>query len=165
MRRARQSRLLPAAAAAILLAAGCVRREVAVTSEPPGARVTINGADVGTTPTGALRFTHYGTWRVELRLAGHKPVIEDVRIGPPLFERAGPDLLAGLVPWTIRDRRTLHYTLEKAEDLSKEEILDRARAAVEGASLPAPPEKPAAREDEEEWKPSRPLPPESDPNR
>ena len=128
------------AAATVLLAVGCVRREIVVTSEPPGASVTINGEDVGTTPTEPLRFTHYGTWRVELRLAGHKNIIDQARIGPPLFERMGPDLLAGIVPWTIRDRRTLHYVLEKAKKPSRDEILGRARAAVEDAGLPEPPE-------------------------
>lgn len=128
------------AAAAALLAAGCVRRELSVTSEPPGALVTINGEELGPTPVSGVRFVHYGVWRVELRLDGHRTVIDAVAVHPPLWDRMGLDLLAGLAPWTVRDRRSFHYRLDPVEAAGKEEALGRAREAVEKAGLPEPPE-------------------------
>ena len=53
------------ALAALALTAGCVRREIEVTSTPPGALLTLNGREIGRTPT-RIEFTFDGVYDVRL---------------------------------------------------------------------------------------------------
>ena len=69
----------------VCLNSGCVYRRLIVRSDPPGARVLIDGQEVGYTPTG-IPFTYYGTRRLTLVKPGFETHSELVTIPPPWYQ-------------------------------------------------------------------------------
>jgi len=119
---------------AILLGAlsqsGCVDRFLAIHSDPPGAVVYVDGEKVGTTPC-EISYTWYGTRLVVLELRGYSLVRQEVTLSPPWWQIIPIDFITDVViPFTIRDRMAVSYTLEPAP-LSPEELNDVLERADE----------------------------------
>lgn len=140
----------------VTLLPGCVERAFWVKSEPPGANVYIDGAPQGTTPV-RIPFEHYGTREVMVRMEetpemrGERalaPQTRMVELSTPWWQWFPIDLVSEFAwPGTIRDERTLMFTLEPhdAETLG-EEFRESVRAA--GLRLPRDPDpEPADGED------------------
>jgi len=104
--------------------AGCVEREMTITSEPAGALVYVSDKEMGRTPV-TFRFLWYGDYEVVLRHPGHKTLTASADITPPLYEIPPLDLLSEIAPWTYRDRRYLHYQLEALPSPATEEEAQR----------------------------------------
>ena len=114
-----------AALAAAVGLGGCVERELAITSEPAGAIVFVSDVEVGRTPV-TVPFTWYGDYDIILRLDGRKTLKTHENISPPIYEIPPLDLLSAMAPWTYRDRRYLHYKLEKLVIPPDDELIRRA---------------------------------------
>lgn len=110
---------------ALAASAGCVEREMTITSEPEGALVYISDVEIGRTPV-TIPFTWYGDYEIILRLEGYETLKTSRDITPPWYEIPPADLLSELAPWTYRDERFLHFVLERYEGLDKDELLERA---------------------------------------
>jgi hypothetical protein len=101
--------LLPA------LLSGCVSRRLFLETDPPGARVTVDGLVVGTTPY-VEEFLSYGTRLVELELDGYERRVELVDIDLPWWQIFPLDLVTDLlVPWTIEDHRRFWFPLRPVD--------------------------------------------------
>ena len=123
-------------ALAALAAAGCVRREIEVTSTPPGALLTLNGREVGRTPA-RIKFTFDGTYDVRLRLAGYESVQGKGTTEMPVWDFVGADLVAEMVPADIHRLERWHFDLVP-EAQAEAGLLERADAARRSiASMPA----------------------------
>jgi len=113
----------------LLLAAACplacVEREFVITSEPEGAVVRISDKEIGRTPV-RQPFTWYGDYEIALRMDGHKTLKTHRNIILPWYEVPPLDLLSALAPWTYRDERHMHFTLEKLTPPDEEQLLKRA---------------------------------------
>lgn len=129
-----------------LLLGGCVDRMLIIRSDPPGARVFVDGRDLGTTPT-EVPFEHYGTREVmvrmeEIELRGERalaPQTRMVEVSAPWYQWFPFDLFSEfLYPGTIVDAREVMFTLEPhdADDLG-ERFREKARAR--GIRLPFDP--------------------------
>jgi hypothetical protein len=109
---------------------GCLERTVTVTSEPPGALVTLNGVEVGRTPT-TTAFTYYGTYDVRLKRDGYEPVWEPRKAAAPIYEYPPLDLAAAAAPVNIRTRLTWHFDLKPMEAADtpggEQALIERAR--------------------------------------
>jgi len=104
------------AAVWLLLAAGCVERQMHITSEPEGATVVINQSVRGKTPF-TYRFKHYGTYDIRLEAPGYYPLHVAEPITAPIYEQPGVDLISeAIVPARIKDHRRLHYCLSPIGD-------------------------------------------------
>ena len=103
------------AALALVLISGCTSRGMTVTSEPPGAEVSINRRVVGDSPI-RVAFTHYGTYRIELRKRGYETLVREENVSPPIY---GYDPVAAvadnLIPSRLNDDVYLHYVLKPQE--------------------------------------------------
>lgn len=133
---------------------GCLERRLLITSEPPGADVWVNDAEVGRTPLVA-DFKYYGEYDVRLRLAGHEPVATKALARAPWYEWMGPDLVAEALPTPVVTEVKWHFTLKPSAERSTEPVeferglMERARelkartAPTPAASPPgaAPPNK------------------------
>ncbi|MHC4870834.1 MAG: PEGA domain-containing protein [Planctomycetota bacterium] len=110
-----------------LNAAGCVSRELYITSEPDGASVLINDTYKGTTPM-THKFVHYQVFGLRLEKEGYHPIYAEEKIAAPLYEKPGIDFISeALIPKKIHDRRELHYKLEKIEGVDDlESVLKNA---------------------------------------
>ena len=102
--------------AAIGLTTGCIRRKMAITSEPPGAMVTLNDTYRGRTPID-IPFTISWKYQVDLEREGYKPMrtLEHLRARPWLLEPL--EFFCELAPFRITDTRRLHYVMEPEEPL------------------------------------------------
>lgn len=131
--------LLPLTLIAVLVAfQGCVTRELYITSDPEGAAVLINDTYRGTTPM-THSFVHYQTFGIRLQKEGYHPLYVEEKISAPLYEKPGIDFVSeALVPKQIKDRRELHYSLKKNDNVDDlDEVLKRAaakREEVKGAA-------------------------------
>lgn len=119
---------LAALLGAALSQTGCVERLLAIHSDPPGAAVYLDGEKVGTTPC-EVPYTWYGTRSVVLELRGFTLVRQDVVLSPPWWQIIPLDFITDvLIPFVLRDRMSVSYTLDPAP-VSPEEVhtvLDRA---------------------------------------
>ncbi len=113
-----------------LAASGCVERVLYLRSDPPGAKVVVNGRPVGETPL-AMPFETYGVFEVVAHdVHGYRRLRTSVEAKPPWYERIPIDFFAENVwPFTIRDRHEVLLTLEPAAALTPEEI-DAGEAAL-----------------------------------
>lgn len=129
---------LPACAALAALAlAGCVERALIITSEPSGATVTVNQQWKGTTPY-VVPFKHYGVYDIWIehpgieengRVVMYYPLHVGEPVEAPGYQVAGADFVTEvLLPATLRDQQTLHYTLERVGEADNlDDVLARAR--------------------------------------
>ena len=104
--------------ALLLLAGGC---------HPPCS----SAEPIGRTPV-TKKFTWYGDYDIILRYPekGYKTLKTHEPINAPWYEVPPIDLFSHIVPWTIRDKRYLHYKLEKlppGSEAEDEKLIDRAR--------------------------------------
>jgi hypothetical protein len=111
----------------LLLSAGCVRRTLTVTSNPPGALVFLNGTEVGRTPL-KRDFTWYGTYDVVLRKEGYETLKTQGKVIAPWWQWVPIDLFAELLP--LHDRRELAYTMKPYSEtrLDPQQMLAQAQA-------------------------------------
>ncbi len=107
--------------------AGCVEREMKITSEPAGALVYVSDVEVGRTPV-TMPFTWYGDYDIILRHQGYQTLKTHANINPPVYEVPPLDFFTALAPWTLRDQRYLHFELEKYVPPSDEHLIGRADA-------------------------------------
>jgi hypothetical protein len=117
-------------AAAALAAAGvpgCVEQTMTIQSDPPNALIYLNDQELGRTPV-TRDFKWYGDYDVQLRLEGYQSVKTHQSLVAPAWNWVPFDLLANLVPFTLKDHKSLVYTLKPLDPAREEPIalLDRA---------------------------------------
>lgn len=116
---------------AAFLGTGCVERILQVRSDPPGARVYVNGEDAGETPCDHP-FTFYGTVDVVVRAPGTVSSRKLVSLSPPWYQIFPLDLVTDvIVPWTIRDVHEVRIELRSPapEETGQESRRDLERKA------------------------------------
>lgn len=118
---------------------GCVQRRMYITSEPVGARVTVNDVEVGITPV-EVDFTFYGDYDILLVKDGFEPLRQVRAVKAPVWQIPPFDLAAEAVPGRTRHEVKLHFVMQPAleSSQSKEEfeaaLIDRAKAASQRAA-------------------------------
>ena len=116
-----------------LLACACVERRLFVRTDPPGAKIRVNGADAGVSPT-SWRFDHYGTVLVEADLSGYEAEELTLRLRAPWYQRPGIDFFADVVyPGRIRDEHEVVLKLRPLPRLTAEEIERELKGLTERA--------------------------------
>lgn len=113
-----------------LALAGCVRRVIDITSDPPGARVWVNDREAGRTPC-SIEFTHYGRYDVRLRREGFEPVVGFGDADEPVWDFIGCDLVSEVIPAQLTSRVAWHFTLIPT-DQDEAALVQRARAMRTG---------------------------------
>ncbi len=109
-----------------LIAGGCARieRRITITSEPTGAIVSLNDTEVGRTPV-EVDFTYFGVYDVRLRLEGFEPIVTTAEAKTPLHEQPVIDLVAMMLPTTLKTHIDWHFEFEPA-DTDEAGLLQRA---------------------------------------
>ncbi len=109
------------------LAGGCVERELTITSEPPGALVLVSDKEVGRTPV-TIPFTWYGDYDIILRRDGYTTLKTHAHINAPAHQIPPLDLFTAIAPWTIHDRRYVHFRMDKLVQPTDAQLIQRADA-------------------------------------
>jgi PEGA domain len=105
---------------------GCVYRRLIVRSDPPGARVLIDGQEVGYTPTG-IPFTYYGTRRLTLVKPGFETHSELVTIPPPWYQYEPLDFISdNFLPEHVADRHEISWQLSPQTVVPLDQLQQRA---------------------------------------
>jgi len=110
---------------------GCLERRMTITSEPPGASVTVNNVDVGRTPVTAS-FVYFGKYDVQLEHEGSEPLRVKAKASAPVYEYPPIDLVASMLPLTISTDVAWHFKLEpeqsrvQSREALEKGLLDRA---------------------------------------
>lgn len=106
-----------------------------VTSDPPGALVTMNDQEVGRTPF-TRDFDWYGRYEVTVREDGYQSLKTHTSVYAPFWQWVPIDLVAELFPLT--DRHELHYSLKPATTQPAESGAVLARAEQLQRKLESP---------------------------
>ncbi len=124
---------IASALSACLLAIGCVRRTISITTDPPNARVFLNDQEIGQSAV-TTDFLWYGDYDVIVRKEGYKTLQTHWDVKPPWYQWIPFDFFAEVLwPGWIHDAHAQHYTLEPAEKSTPEEVISRAEDAREKA--------------------------------
>lgn len=126
---------------AILLPTGCLRRRLAVRSNPPGAMVFVDNQQIGTTPC-SVDFTYYGTREIRLVKSGFETLTVNQPIPTPWYQIPPLDFVTeNLIPTKIEDHRTVTLNMQPQVIVPTEQLLDRAnqlrQETLQGAVVPA----------------------------
>lgn len=112
--------------------AGCVERELTITSEPSGALVYVSNVEVGRTPV-KVPFTWYGDYEIVLRMpepvngVQYDTLKTNTPICPPIYDIPPWDLISqALVPWTYHYQVTRNYVLKPYEPPTDQQLLNNA---------------------------------------
>jgi hypothetical protein len=129
-------------AATLLSQGGCVRRRLTVHSNPPGALVYVDNQQIGTTPC-SVDFVYYGTREIRLVMPGYETLSVNQPIPTPWYQVPPLDFISeNLVPYKIRDNRTVAYNLHPQMMIPTEELIQRGQqlrqATLQQAAPPAP---------------------------
>jgi hypothetical protein len=112
---------------------GCLERRMTITSQPPGATVTVNDVEIGRTPVTAS-FVYFGKYDVQLEREGYQPLRVKAKASTPIYEYPPIDLLASAFPMIIRSDVRFHYVLEpqnstgQAREEAERSLVERAHA-------------------------------------
>ena len=107
-----ESRVLPLCLLlGTMLAGGCVRRTVEITSTPSDALVWVNHAEVGRTPF-SFEFTHDGVYDVRVSHEDCIPLATHASTEVPVWDLPGFDVVSELVPTKFERVVEWHFELE-----------------------------------------------------
>jgi hypothetical protein len=127
--------------AAVLSQVACVQRRLTIRSNPPGALVYIDNYEIGVTPV-STDFIYYGSREIRLVKDGYETQTRLTKISAPWYQYVPIDFFAeNVIPYEIRDERTLEFQLVPQIVVPTEELLGRAdelRLGSLGAGYVAP---------------------------
>ncbi|MDI6733166.1 MAG: PEGA domain-containing protein [Planctomycetota bacterium] len=96
----------------LCLLIGCAEHRIIITSEPPGANVSIDSKERGLTPL-SVPFTFYGNREVAIEREGYQTHKSIISVKPPIFQVFPFDILMLLIPYPFIDTHTYYFILEK----------------------------------------------------
>ena len=109
-----------------LSSTGCVRRRFTVRSNPPGAMVWVDDDPIGPTPV-SFPYTYYGTRKIRLVKDGFETLTVMQRLPTPWYQIVPLDFVSEVVvPWEIRDQRTMEFQLTPQMIVPRRQLLQRA---------------------------------------
>lgn len=110
----------------LVITSGCMRRSMMIRSNPPGARVFVDGYEIGATPV-SHDFTYYGKRRIKLVKDGFQTVEVLQSISTPWYQLPPIDFITdNLIPGEIHDRRAFDFTMAPRRMVQPERLLERA---------------------------------------
>lgn len=108
----------------LLLLIGCAEHRILITSEPAGAKVSLDGQDKGITPL-SVPFTFYGKREVVLEKDGYQTYESIIPINPPIFQVFPFDIMMLLIPYPFVDNHPFYFILEKQGKTDIKKSLER----------------------------------------
>ncbi len=94
----------------------CIRRSVTITSDPPNAKVWVNGVYYGQTP---VEIPYNWNWFYDIRLEkpGYEPLTVRERLYAPVRHWVPFDFLMEVAPVKSKERQWRHYVLTPKKEL------------------------------------------------
>ena len=114
---------------------GCVERRLFIDTDPPGALVWLNDAQLGRTPVD-VRIVHDGTYDLRIEKEGFEPVVTGAKVQGPLLDVVPLDLLVEVLPTDVRYETRFRLSLRPRND-SEAALVERAEGMRDGLRAPA----------------------------
>lgn len=106
--------------------AGCVRRTLTITTEPPNALVFLNDREVGRSDL-TVDFVWYGDYDVVVRHEGYDTLKTNHHVKRPWYQYPPIDFFAEVFwPGHIVDRHSAHFVMTEQVLPEPDELIDRA---------------------------------------
>lgn len=118
--------LFALAVGAALSGCNSMHRRMTINTDPPGARVLVDGKDIGLTPA-SIDFTYYATRRITLIKDGYetRTFLQPVRT--PWYQVPPLDFFSdNFLPLKVTNRHEFHYALQRQQQVPQHNLLDRA---------------------------------------
>lgn len=97
----------------ILNCAGCVRRSVTITSQPPGASAYLDNKYLGETPV-ETEFLFYGGHRLELTKPGYENYRTTLKLKAPVYQYVPLDFITEcILPLRLHDAHSAGFALKE----------------------------------------------------
>lgn len=110
----------------ILMAGGCVERELTIKTVPTGGVVTLNDEEIGEAPV-TVSFEWYGDYNVRIGKAGCETLVTHRNLPRPWYDVFPFDFFAGVVwPGTIKDKYEWTFDLKPYQETSREQLIEQA---------------------------------------
>ena len=93
---------------------GCVKRDLLIRSDPPGATVYFDDRKIGATPEN-YDFVWYAKHKIRLEKEGYEAVDEIISLRMPRYLWIPLDLIFEMIPYTFWDRREVSFKLKPLE--------------------------------------------------
>ena len=120
------------------LLSGCVERYLNIRSDPPGATIYVNGAEVGEAPV-QHPFVWYGTYDIQARRDGHESVRREHAVSPPWYQVFPLDFFAELLwPFTLTDEHEIEVVLPRATRSMTADVETELKDAAEALRAAQP---------------------------
>jgi hypothetical protein len=115
---------LAISAVSTFVSTGCVKRRIAIETNPPGALVWLNDAQVGRTPVD-VSFTHHGVYDLRIEKEGFEPLVTSANTAGPMWDEVPLDFVMELLPGDFDVSVRWTFTLVARDD-SETALLARA---------------------------------------
>jgi hypothetical protein len=113
-------------AAVLILAGGCVERQLTINSVPAGAMVVLNDEQIGRSPV-TVSFNWYGDYNVKISREGYETLSIHRRLKGPWYDRFPFDLFAQIIyPGRIVDSHEWTFTLAPKEQIDRDALIENA---------------------------------------
>ena len=120
----------------VVLACGCVRRTLTITTDPPNAHVFLNDHEIGVSDV-TTDFTWYGDYDVVIRKEGYETLHTNWKMDAPWYQWIPIDFFTEVMwPGEFHDQRSQHFVLAVATTPETEELVERARVVRKRALDP-----------------------------
>lgn len=117
---------------------GCAanfHRRMTLRSDPPGALVLLEGEEVGYTPV-SIDFDYYGTREITLVKDGFETLPVMLKVRSPWYQKVPIDVISdNFLPVKVTDRQEYTFTLNRAEIVADEQLLQRAKGLRSEAQM------------------------------
>jgi hypothetical protein len=126
---------------------GCADRRIWINSDPPGAKIYLDGESRGLTPA-VIPFVYYGGREIVLEKEGYQPIRKTESIKPPFLHIFPFDLFLVFLPYPSITEYSFSYKLQKPEKTDVQKVwndalelktyLRKKLAAIPNAKPPTP---------------------------
>ena len=122
--------------AIVICMAGCVRRTLKITTDPPQALVYLNDQEVGRSAV-ETNFLWYGDYDVAIRREGYQTLQTHWNITAPWYQSIPLDFFFEVLwPGRLHDVHERHYVLLPTQPVDPEALIERAMVTRDRALEP-----------------------------
>ena len=114
-----------ASASTLIGLTGCVERRIWIDTDPPGALVWLNDAQLGRTPV-AVSILHDGVYDLRLEKDGFEPIVTPATVDGPIWDQVPLDFFVEILPISARSETHWRFALRVRDD-SQEALAARAQ--------------------------------------
>jgi len=115
----------------VLFLAGCVERQLTISTDPADALVILNDEEIGLSPV-TVSFNWYGDYKVRITKEGYETLKTHRKLTGPWYDHFPFDFFAQVLnPKRITDSYEWEFELEKLQPPVRTELINRAKALKE----------------------------------